>query len=109
MRTFAILGLLAGFAAAGMVTLEPRKAEPDPRYTPVTGTKCCSSEPTEDINNYCKNVNLTAYCCSNIRSDQGTGCDGGIGWTTGRLIQMTRWDSRSACKAANRFGFIGCV
>ncbi|KAI6348474.1 hypothetical protein MCOR25_010791, partial [Pyricularia grisea] len=62
MRTFAILGLLAGFAAAGMVTLEPRKAEPDPRYTPVTGTKCCSSEPTEDINNYCKNVNLTAYC-----------------------------------------------
>ncbi|TLD21238.1 hypothetical protein PspLS_09309 [Pyricularia sp. CBS 133598] len=106
MRTFAVIGLFAGLAAAGLVAIEPREQAEE--FYPVTGPRCCG-EATEDLGGHCKAAGMSAFCCSRFHNGRGQGCDQAKGFKTGRNIKMARLDTMSSCNSGGMNGFVGCI
>ncbi|KAK2009012.1 hypothetical protein LZ32DRAFT_435179 [Colletotrichum eremochloae] len=76
----------------------------------VAADDVCCDRGTADIDSTCKNLNLSAFCCSFVNADIGSGCDRNDAFPVGRNINGSA-PAGLACKTQTGGlpGFLGCA
>ncbi|KAK2052895.1 hypothetical protein LY76DRAFT_525770, partial [Colletotrichum caudatum] len=74
-------------------------------FAPKIGGVCCTSDGTADPSETCSGKGLNSFCCSNIASFRGNGCDGVSSFPVGRFVQAFP-PTNNTCGGG---GFIGCA